>query len=58
MPLNVSLALGLRRNKQRALMSQLAKFRLKISSFLAVEVDGADGPGGRVMRDSAFAGAI
>jgi hypothetical protein len=39
-------------------MSQLAKFPLKNGGFLAVEVDGAEGPGGRVMRGSPSANAL
>jgi hypothetical protein len=58
MQLNLSLTLGVRRNERRALMSQLAKFPLKNGGFLALEVDGAGGPGGPVKRGSAFADAI
>src|SRR5882757_10266135 len=39
-------------------MSQIARFPLKNGGFLAVEVDGMDGPGGRVMRSSTSADAL
>jgi hypothetical protein len=39
-------------------MSQLAKFPLKNGGFLAVEVDGADSPGSRVMRGSPSADVL